>query len=190
MGHPKGLCRLPGDERPLVLRILDLYRPHGWSAVVVIRQEDEPGYRHAIGGTAADLLVCKRGGDTARTLHHVLVWQKENAQHITHLWAHPVDLPTVRPATVRALLTALAQDRPAALRPAHEGKPGHPAVLTVPALAAVLQTDPGEGKMHDIWQGAGVPPMTTLDVDDPGVVQDFDTAAALEAAPYPKDGSP
>jgi molybdenum cofactor cytidylyltransferase len=84
----------------------------------------------------------------------------------------PADLPNLRPETVAALLRISADGAPLAL-PVWRGKRGHPLVVA-PRLVPEIETlDLAMGlrqlldrRAEEIW---------TLEVEDPGVVQDVDT---------------
>jgi CTP:molybdopterin cytidylyltransferase MocA len=97
----------------------------------------------------------------------------------------PVDHPAVRPATVSALATVLAQALATcrnarerarfsyALIPRHRGRRGHPVALS-PALAAAVARDRDAGDLSDaIRRSARL--VGYLDVDDPGVVRNRNT---------------
>jgi molybdenum cofactor cytidylyltransferase len=89
------------------------------------------------------------------------------------------DMPRVRVASVQALLQRFAAlDAAAVVLPVHAGRRGHPVLFGaahLPALAALS----GDRGARDIVQHAVV---TTVDVDDPGVLLDIDTPSDLAAA--------
>lgn len=179
MGRPKGLLTVRGTGEPLVARIAALYA--GWADVLVVTlaglAED---YRGALAGLGHVRVIGETGGDdTARTL--CLAWAGRKGDH-DRVWAHPVDLPLVRGSTIDLLSkeAALTPDR--AHRPAWNGEPGHPVVIP----AALMETLAGDKLYHQGPAGVFLGGRCDLvEVDDPGVVQDFDSPEDLdrEAAP-------
>lgn len=192
MGRPKGLCRTAGDVRPLVRRVADLYSDRGWPLLVVVREPEADAHHSALHGTSCSVLPCPAGGDTARTLWYAWRWVRQRQPDCTHLWAHPVDLPTVRAGTLEALVGVLAQRDLRAVRPAYRSTPGHPVVLGRRLLDAVLPATAPDGSMLDLLRAAqtGEPDLHVheIAVDDPGVVRDFDSPADL-ASFLPAEGA-
>lgn len=90
-----------------------------------------------------------------------------------------VDHPNVAAPTVRTLLQALDPAGVRATVPTFQGRAGHPFLL--PALraeAAVRLRE--EATVRDVVH-LGLPPLL-LDVDDPAILEDLDTAEALQRA--------
>ncbi len=85
-----------------------------------------------------------------------------------------VDHPRVRPDTVKRLIAALDTD---ALRPVYQGRGGHPVLLSA-ELARELAAAPVEASIRELLRGR----LRDVAVDDPGVVEDIDTKAELEAS--------
>lgn len=90
----------------------------------------------------------------------------------------PVDIPLVRPATVRRLIKRLPESPTQVLVPAFDGEPGHPPLLRPAAVDAALA-----------WTGAGglraaLAALDTelLEVADAGVLFDLDTPEAYAEA--------
>ncbi|HUJ63688.1 MAG TPA: nucleotidyltransferase family protein [Kofleriaceae bacterium] len=93
-------------------------------------------------------------------------------------WLWPVDHPFVAPATLRALVAALADH--AAVRPTFGGRGGHPPLIARalwPRLAGCADLD---GGARAVLAAAAI---ADVAVDDPGCVRDVDTPADLEARP-------
>jgi molybdenum cofactor cytidylyltransferase len=87
------------------------------------------------------------------------------------------DMPLIRPQTLQAILQA-AQINPAfaAIVPMHQGEWGHPVLLKRALFEeiAILTGDQGARKLLNSRKD-----VLTLAVDDPGILADFDTRAAL-----------
>ena len=87
----------------------------------------------------------------------------------------PVDHPLVRPESIRAL--AVVDGR--AVIPSYQGKHGHPIVVAREVAAAIVCGDFDGPTMREILRAVRA---TDLEVDDPGVVANCNTPAALSEA--------
>lgn len=88
----------------------------------------------------------------------------------------PGDMPFVRAETVRALIEAF-RARPAIVSPRHRGKRGHPVVLPA-ALREEIAATSASATLHDVIK-RHADLRVDLDVDDPGILRDVDTAEDL-----------
>ncbi len=183
MGQPKGLCRLPGDVATLLQRVVALHRGAGRPVAVVTLPQLWADYAGVVDDAGRlRWILAPPGGGTATTALAALRALPE----ATHLWLHPVDLPGVRPATC-ARLAALSAEAPGAIiAPVHAGRPGHPVLLPAQPfrpLAERLGSGPLPGAMRDLLRGDAAPaPLHRVAVDDPGVIDDFDSPEDLAAA--------
>ncbi|MFH2053962.1 MAG: NTP transferase domain-containing protein [bacterium] len=181
MGRPKGLLRVPGTDESFVARIADLYA--GWADVLVVALAGSAeDYRAALAGRSPVQVLGEAGGDdTARTL--CLAWAGRRGDP-ARVWAHPVDLPLVRPVTLERLSEAAAQAPDRAHRPVWNGVPGHPVVIP----AALVATLAGEGDYHRGPAGVFLGGRCGLvEVDDPGVARDFDSPGDLDGDSFPNE---
>lgn len=90
-------------------------------------------------------------------------------------WLWPVDHPAVRVETLRRLIAAQGE----VIQPRYRGAGGHPPLIARalwPRLAACGDAPDGA---RGVLRAARV---TTVEVDDPGVVRDVDTPADLDEA--------
>ncbi len=183
MGRPKGLLRLDPAGEPFVKIIAGLYVP--WAAVMVVTTHgEESGYRMALAGMPdVRVMGCDPGGETALTVW--LGWQgSTEVEGVSHLWAHPVDMPLVRARTLSRLLELSRQEPAALVRPVRGTEPGHPVVIPVAALRELKAGSRAlQGPFRDFIsrQRLQTPPLAVIDVasDDPGVVMDFDNPGDL-----------
>lgn len=90
-----------------------------------------------------------------------------------------VDHPRVRVATVLTLVDAWRTSGALRVRPVHAGRAGHPYVLSRAAFERVLSADAAL-TTRDVLAMLGAP--LDVEVDDAGVLEDLDTAAAILAA--------
>jgi len=94
-------------------------------------------------------------------------------------WLWPVDHPAIEAATLRRLVDAFAEAGDAEVaRPIHRGRGGHPPLVARalwPALVACA--DHPDGARGVLRAARAI----AVEVDDPGVIHDVDTAADREA---------
>ena len=90
-----------------------------------------------------------------------------------------VDHPSVRAATVRALIERASASGAPVTRPRYQGRRGHPYVLGPRGVLALMQADAARSARDVFRAMLGA---LDVDVDDPAVVEDLDTPALLAAA--------
>lgn len=189
MGCPKGLAKLPGNDSCFLQMLLRSYRTVGLPVLVVTGPDGRDEYERIVRDEPeADLLAADHSGDTARSV--ALAW-RHLGHEATHLWAHPVDLPEVDPATLRTLQENSRTEPERVIRPVWRRQPGHPVVLPGRALTALDARLPqgglarAPGKMNDalaMLEAAGQPGIRVIEVEDPGVARDYDSPEDLEEA--------
>lgn len=86
-----------------------------------------------------------------------------------------LDHPRVQPSSVCALLSAETKNADAA-RPVHQGQHGHPIYLARSALKGIAKASVDE-RLSDLIRE--LPALADVEVDDPGVLDDLDTAIEL-----------
>lgn len=87
-----------------------------------------------------------------------------------------VDVPLVRPETVRAIVQAWHATHAPLVRPLHAGRHGHPVVFGAALLEALRSADPAHGAKPIVHRF--VPVSVDVAVDDAGVLEDVDTPEA------------
>jgi CTP:molybdopterin cytidylyltransferase MocA len=85
----------------------------------------------------------------------------------------PVDIPLVRPETLRSLMAVFCEGTTDVCRPCYRGRYGHPPLIAMELIPAIAGFDGAGGlrMLLDRWRGrtAAVP------VEDPGILLDVDT---------------
>ena len=172
MGRPKALLRVGRlGGRTFVRAILDTLRDGGViDAVVVIRPGDQAivqeiaaaGYGRAVENPRAEegqLTSLLAGLDTVDTpdLPAVLVTL--------------VDVPLVKPATVRTLCARAAVSAAPVIRAVHHGRHGHPVIFKRVLFEGLRRADPAAGAKEVVRAST----IEDVEVDDGGVVEDVDT---------------
>ena len=88
----------------------------------------------------------------------------------------PVDCPFIRASTVDALIRCFEKTAPSILVPVYNSRRGHPPVFSAALKKEVLALPPSSGS-NTLFQNHA---LQTLDIDDPGIVQTFNTPEELE----------
>lgn len=194
MGEPKGLLRLAPTRPVFVRMIAEMYLKAGFDVDVVTRQITAQAHRDEL-PQRDDLRVLSApdGGDTAWTLLNVWRTWRAETKECTHVWAHPVDLPLVAPASLDLLRGCSQREPQRVIRPVRQGTPGHPVVLPVNVLKVLDQQETWqEGPLrdflsHSVAEGL-IPSPVTVEVSDPGIVYDFDRPEDLDSNPLAEEG--
>jgi CTP:molybdopterin cytidylyltransferase MocA len=183
MGLAKGLCRLPGDTETFLQRITALYCRRGFAVACVTTDRTAAEYRKALPDLKLDRWILRTGG--GGTAGSVMAALADLADRASHLWLHPVDLPSVRRETVATIADRSLADDGKVIVPRHENVPGHPVVMPTGPFVFLVGWPVPSGQMRP-WllelTEAGekqVAPLVDLPVTDPGVVTDYDDEGSL-----------
>jgi len=169
-GGPKAWAGLP-DGRTFLEACVACLRDAGADRVVATLPPESPDPE--IAGLQALPLPepdLDMFGSLKIGLNHLI--QSEDWERLAVL---PVDHPLVRPESVRAL--AAVDGR--AVIPSYRGKHGHPIVIDREVAVAIVCGDLGGPTMRDVLRAVG---SLDLAVDDPGVVANCNTPAAMSEA--------
>jgi molybdenum cofactor cytidylyltransferase len=93
---------------------------------------------------------------------------------------HHVERPRVRVDTLQTLLAALAREPEGIWQPTHLGRSGHPIVWPRSLFDELLALDPSHASARELLRGSAATRRRKLDVEDPGVLDNFDTPDDLE----------
>jgi CTP:molybdopterin cytidylyltransferase MocA len=85
----------------------------------------------------------------------------------------PVDMPLVRPATVRQLLAVFNSSRAPIVRPVHNGAHGHPVIFGRALFDELRRADPTVGARSVVRTHAEA--VVDVEVSDAGTITDIDT---------------
>jgi molybdenum cofactor cytidylyltransferase len=176
MGWPKALLRWPPGDVPIVGHVTDTLRKAGVGPLAVVTGEHHARIAPVLDGSDVAVLHNRRHEDgQLSSLLHGLRWA---FAHTEGPWvlATLVDIPSVRVETVQALIAAAsASDHWRAVRPAIEGRHGHPVLWrrdVLPLLEAA-SADHGARAVMRALAAAGA--VLDVEVDDRGVCADIDT---------------
>ncbi len=170
--------------QPRVRRLVDIAWSGGALPVVVVAPDESGAVRAALvgseavygspapveGGAAGQML---RGAELAvdevRETSAILIW--------------PARMTWVGPETVTSLIEAHGTDVATMLRPAWDGRPGWPVLIPIAALDA-LRSVPADSMPDGVVEAVtAVIASRLVEVGDPGVVHDAETAVA-DLPPY------
>jgi molybdenum cofactor cytidylyltransferase len=91
---------------------------------------------------------------------------------VTAVLITPVDVPLIRPSTIRALLTTMASRHASVVRATYRGAHGHPVVFSRSVFDELRHAHPEIGAKSVVRAHAN--DLINVEVDDPGVVKDID----------------
>ena len=176
MGRPKALLPCPPDGRPFVAQLIAALHDGGLSRIAVVGRAGDEGLRREVEAASPAVAYLENPSPELGQLSSLLIGVGfAESSGGTGLLVVPVDMPLIRPATVRAALHAFARsDRPI-LRVTHEGRHGHPVLFRAPIFQALKTADPSLGARAVLR--ADPDRVLNLEVDDPGVLRDFDYPA-------------
>lgn len=165
------------DGKPMLGRVIEVLRKAEINQIVVVLGEDEDAIRQRV----AELKGCTivRNPKPERGMFSSLQLGFDATPATDQFIVVIGDMPFVRPATITALLAEHGKVR-GVVSPRYQGKRGHPLVVD-PGVRLDVLTSPAEGiTFHEVLK-RHADRRHDLDVDDPGVLHDVDTAADLEA---------
>jgi molybdenum cofactor cytidylyltransferase len=177
MGRPKALLPDP-DGRPFVVRLAGTFMAAGVPHVIVV------------GGSQAAAISAAL--DAAHFPIKPVVVTNPNPElgQVSSLWVGLdaaeragakavlvtlVDIPMVRVETVDRVLSAWQERRAPIVRPAFDGRHGHPVLFDRSIFPALRSAPLDEGARAVVHAHAAE--ITNVDVDDEGCVTDVDTPA-------------
>lgn len=167
MGMPKSLLRV--DGRPALEHVVAVLRDAGIERVVIVLGAHACRIRGAIDVPNAEI-VHYTDWSLGRT-SSLNAGLDALPQDVDACLVALVDMPLVRPETVRAITARFAETDAEVLAPRHGDRHGHPILLdrsVFPAIAALGPDEP----LRDLLRRRRRAGVT---VDDPGVLVDLDT---------------
>jgi len=190
LGGPKALLAWPGPDgkdEPLALAHARARRAAESQVVLIVARqvvaEQLAAWPRPPGVEIVDSAAAEALGPAGSIAAAARSLRRRDATSLgssaTRLLVTPVDVPPARPATARLLLAALgAGDGPLAARPRLGRRRGHPVALRAELLERYLAEAPPPLRQLMAELGARV---VEVDVDDPAVLVDLDTAGDLRA---------
>ncbi len=179
--------------QPRVRRLADLAWSGGALPIVVVSPDADGGLAAALAGSEA---VCgspapPEAGPAGQMVRGVELAMAE-VRDTTAVLLWPARMTWVGPETITSLIEAHGVDPGTLLRPAWRGDPGWPVLVPTAHLAALRAVAPDRMPPDVIEDLAATVAHRTVEMGDPGVVHDVETAPAdlptYEGPPDPPAG--
>ena len=173
MGHPKALLPCPPTGRTFVTQIIHVLREGGLPTIAVVGRVHDHDLRREVAAAAPAVSYVENPSPELGQLSSLLAGLAfAEAQGTAGVLVLPVDMPLIRPDTVRAALDAFAATAEPVLRATYRGRHGHPVIFGADVFAALRSADPATGARAVLHQDPSR--VRNLEVDDPGVLRDID----------------
>ena len=173
MGQPKALLPCPPAGRTFVTQIIHVLREGGLPTIAVVGRVRDQDLRREVAAAAPPVTYVENPSPELGQLSSVLAGVAfAEATGAAGILVLPVDMPLIRPDTVRAALDAFAATDEPVLRATYRGRHGHPVIFGADMFALLRRADPAMGARAVLHQDPSR--VRNLEVDDPGIVRDID----------------
>jgi CTP:molybdopterin cytidylyltransferase MocA len=173
MGQPKALLPCPPAGRTFVTQIIHTLREGGLTTIAVVGRVNDHGLRREVGAATPAVSYVENPspelGQLSSLLTGVAFAETRGAAAVLVV---PVDMPLIRPATVKTSLDTFAATDEPVLRATYQGRHGHPVIFRADVFPALRSADLAVGARAVLHQDPSR--VRNLEVDDPGVLRDFD----------------
>src|SRR5262245_56248885 len=142
MGRPKALLRI--DGRTFVRHVIDALRDGGIDEIAVVLRPQHSEAAAEVAAGAGHVVVNPRA-DEGQLSSLIAGLDAVDVPGVDSVLVTLVDVPLVRPATVRALVERAATSSAAVVRATYRGAHGHPVIFTRGVFAALRAADPAVG---------------------------------------------
>ncbi|MEW5984026.1 MAG: nucleotidyltransferase family protein [Acidobacteriota bacterium] len=172
MGRSKAL--LPCDGGRFVSRLAKAFRAAGLDEVIVVTGPELADIEAALLEDGAVARVIENPHRDAGQLSSLQAGlQVADRPGVEAIVVGLVDTPLVAPATIGALLAAWRRTRAPIVRPAKDGRHGHPVLFGRALFADLRRADPAAGARQVVR--ARQAEAIDVAIDDPGAFDDIDT---------------
>jgi len=172
MGRPKAL--LPIGQDSFVTRVCRTLLEAGVDDLVVVAGPEHAAVAEAVRVAGLTVRVVENprrdDGQLSSVLAGLAVADRPGVDAVL---VHLVDAPLVRPETVRAVLDAFRRTHAPVVRPAVEGRHGHPVLFSRQVFDDLRRADRAVGAKAVVRAHAA--DVCDVPVDDEGACQDIDT---------------
>lgn len=168
MGRPKALLRLRG--RTFVTSVVETLRSAGITPIIVVIR---PGAGDVAGEIvrAGALPVVNSSADEGQLSSLLTGLDAVDGRDVPAVLLTLVDVPAIRPETIKSLLARLSTSDAPILRATYRGRHGHPVIFRRSVFDALRRADPALGAKAVLRAHV----VDDIEVDDRGVVDDVDT---------------
>ena len=174
MGQPKALLPCPPAGWTFVTQIIHTLREGGITTVAVVGRVNDPDLRREVAAATPAVSYVENPSPELGQLSSLLTGIAfAEARGAAGVLVMPVDMPLIRPTTVKASLDTFAATDEPVLRAAYRGRHGHPVIFRADVFPALRSADLAVGARAVLYQDPSR--VRNLEVDDPGVLRDFDS---------------
>jgi molybdenum cofactor cytidylyltransferase len=175
MGRPKALLPAPGGSESFLDRMTRVLREGGVEEVIVVLGRDADAIRAALPESPRQMRVVENHARGASQLSSLLVGlDAADRPGVRAVLVAPVDLALLSADTVRALLDAYRRTPGVPIvRPASNGRHGHPVIFDRALFQELRHADPGSGA-RSVVHAHGAQALDVA-VPDEGAFVDIDT---------------
>jgi molybdenum cofactor cytidylyltransferase len=179
---PENKLLAPINGQPMLAHVLDHVRQAGIEPVFVVTGHEAGAVRALVAERATCIANAAYAEGLSTSLRVGLAALPDTIGAVLILLG---DMPRVRPETLRKLVATARMSSAKALVPVFEGRWGNPVLVrrTLFPSLSLLHGDQGARKLLEAARES----IDEVPVDDPGILADFDTRAALEAGAQPDD---
>jgi molybdenum cofactor cytidylyltransferase len=181
MGTPKALLPDP-DGRPFVARLVRSFSAAGLDEIVIVTGATHHAIVEALAADGPPVQpVCVGNPEPSRgQLSSLWVGLEAVARpDVDGVLVTPVDIPMIRPATIRQVVEAWSHTRAPIVRPAVGTRHGHPVLFDRIVFDDLRRASLAEGARVVVH--ANIDRVVNVAVDDEGCLLDVDTPADYQA---------
>ena len=176
MGRPKALLPASPAGETFVERLVSTLLAGGIDDVLIVAGDAADAIRQRVGFPAR--VVVNPNVDRGQLSSILVGLDVVDRPGVPAVMVAPVDQPLVSAATVRLVLEAWRRTRAPVVRPAREGRHGHPVLFDRALFDALRRADPSAGARGVVRAHADR--AVDVPVDDDGAFADIDTPADYE----------
>ena len=173
MGRSKALLPTSAGGPTFVRQLASSLLEGGVVDVLVVARPEDTALRTEVESLGTEVrLVINADADRGQLSSVITGLNAADHPGVRGVLMTPVDMPFVKPGTVRELLTAFASRHALLLRATFRGRHGHPIIFGRRIFDELRHADPGVGAKAVVKAHAheGI----DFDVDDPAVLHDID----------------
>ena len=173
MGRSKALLPTSAGGPTFVRRLAESLLEGGVVDVLVVARPEDTALRTEVESLGTEVrLVINADADRGQLSSVITGLNAADHPGVHGVLMTPVDMPFVKPRTVRELLTAFASRHAQLLRATYRGRHGHPIIFGRAIFDELRHADPEVGAKAVVKAHAheGI----DFDVDDPAVLHDID----------------
>ena len=170
MGQPKALLTTTGG-RTFAGAILETLRDAGLTDVVVVIRPGDTALAAEIAAAGFGRPIVNPRAADGQLTSLLAGLDAIDGPDVPAVLVTLVDVPLVRPPTIRTLCARAAVSTATVLRAVYRGRHGHPVIFKRALFDALRAADPAVGAKAVVRAAA----IEDVEVDDPGVSEDVDT---------------